>query len=262
MTVSQSYLDKTFLVNDGDARIRRDGNLVDFVLYAAGEPLPPGRRVGDPKIIPKGTTVRAVEARVGPNATIFARVQPTDAGAPVLGWTSSRNLESGFLNETIREIPPSSNDQQGDNAAWQDGNFIRQMTLIEIVGDQFELKLLAQETAAAYLALAAAAGRDDVELRLSSGFRSYARQKELYEGYTAHKPGYNLAAPPGRSNHQNGHAFDIVPSDRAYAWLAAHGPGLGFVRTVNGERWHWEYQPTLAADLAKTGRFMKDGVTT
>lgn len=261
MTVSQSYLDKTFLVTDGDARIRQDGNLLEFVRYAAGESLPPGRQIGDPKTIARGMTVRAIEARVGPNATIFARVQPTDAGAAVLGWTSSGNFGSDFLNQTLREIPPSSNDQQGDNAAWQDGNFIRQMTLIEIVGDQFDLKLLAQETAAAYLALAAAAGRDEVQLRLSSGFRSYARQKELHEGYKAHKPGFNLAAAPGYSNHQNGHAFDIVPSDQTYAWLAHKGPGLGFVRTVNGEPWHWEYQPDLAADLAKKGRFKKDGVT-
>ena len=35
----------------------------------------------------------------------------------------------------------------------------------------------------------------------------------------------------------------------------------GYIRTVDKEHWHWEYHPTEAAEMAKTGKFKRAGVS-
>jgi len=40
------------------------------------------------------------------------------------------------------------------------------------------------------------------QIRIVSGFRTNDKQTELYNGYVQRRPGYNLAARPGYSNHQ------------------------------------------------------------
>ncbi|MGH9249001.1 MAG: M15 family metallopeptidase, partial [Acidimicrobiales bacterium] len=65
-----------------------------------------------------------------------------------------------------------------------------------------------------------------------SGFRSYARQAELYQRYLNGTG--NLAAPPGSSNHETGDAVDM--SGGCAAELAAQD----LVTPVGDEPWHWE----------------------
>lgn len=55
-------------------------------------------------------------------------------------------------------------------------------------------------------AFIASARRQGVIIKILSGTRSYEEQAELYRKYKAGGP---LAAPPGRSNHNFGIAFDI-----------------------------------------------------
>ncbi|MBK7397297.1 MAG: D-alanyl-D-alanine carboxypeptidase family protein [Myxococcales bacterium] len=87
---------------------------------------------------------------------------------------------------------------------------------------------------------AAAAG---VHIRVVSGFRTMSQQKYLYNCYvTKSCNGGNLAAKPGYSNHQSGHALDLNTSSAGVgSWLAAHADEYGFKRTVPSEPWHWEY---------------------
>src|SRR5690606_15622592 len=52
----------------------------------------------------------------------------------------------------------------------------------------------------------------------------------------------NLAATPGYSNHQSGHALDLNTSTPGVLnWLNNHGAYYGFARTVPSEPWHWEW---------------------
>lgn len=95
-------------------------------------------------------------------------------------------------------------------------------------------------TAAAYDRLRKAAAAKGVHLHIVSGFRTMAEQRRLYSLYLAHKG--NLAAPPGYSNHQSGHALDLNTSaPGVYSFLANHGAEFGFRRTVPSEKWHWEH---------------------
>jgi hypothetical protein len=82
-----------------------------------------------------------------------------------------------------------------------------------------------------------------VNLHIVSGFRTMQEQEYLYSCYThCNCNSCNLAARPGYSNHQSGHALDLNTSaSGVYSWLEAHGAHYGFARTVPSEAWHWEW---------------------
>jgi LAS superfamily LD-carboxypeptidase LdcB len=209
---------------------------------------------GKPKLIPKGTQIQVTDTRLlGEQAFV---------NADGWGWTAAGNLKNKFLNQTLATIEPPDDNQKGANAAWDAGHFIKQLTLIQIVGADNTLKYISNDVAEFYLKLVSAAEADGVPLPLKSGFRTYPKQEYLYNGFVKHLPGFNLAAKPGFSNHQDGFAYDFAISsyegNPLYDWLKRHGPEHGFVRTVNKEPWHWEYRPAVASTGAyKTDRVKK-----
>ena len=109
------------------------------------------------------------------------------------------------------------------------------LKVVDVGGAEVEV-----HTAKAFRAMARAARRDGIDLRIRSGFRTYEKQAALYRRY---RRGWgNLAARPGFSNHESGRALDLYITDhRVYAWLERHAATYGFHRTVPGEAWHWEY---------------------
>lgn len=147
--------------------------------------------------------------------------------------------------------------------------------------------------ASAYLDMYTAAKKDGVTLSIGSGFRSpydsieatvssgwkdgkkvsnvkvsASSQKYLYDGYKAGKPGFNVAAEPGKSNHGNGIALDLNPggssksrfsgvNEKVYEWLVKNSWRFGFVRTVATEEWHFDFKP----DWAKSGPYGGVGKT-
>lgn len=112
------------------------------------------------------------------------------------------------------------------------------ITVVEADGKPVE-----EKTASMYARMQKAAAADGVALRVVSGFRTNAEQKYLYNCYvTGSCNGGNLAARPGYSNHQSGHALDLNASaSGVYSWLSKHADEYGFKRTVPSENWHWEY---------------------
>jgi D-alanyl-D-alanine carboxypeptidase len=98
-------------------------------------------------------------------------------------------------------------------------------------------------TANAYSVMQGAAAEDGVTLWVVSGFRTMEEQEYLYDCYVSCDcNNCNLAAPPGYSNHQSGHALDLNTSGTGvYAWLDANAAEYGFERTVPSEDWHWEW---------------------
>lgn len=112
-------------------------------------------------------------------------------------------------------------------------------------------------TACAWENLRRAAWNAGVYIKITSGFRTVARQQYFYNCYiTGSCNGGNLAAFPGTSNHGRGIALDVntncgrqtgnrpnCGSSSVYQWLFNHAQKYGFVRTVQSEPWHWEYRP-------------------
>src|SRR5687767_872122 len=87
---SKSFENKIFTVADPDARIRNEKNLLQFALFEAGDPLPPGKKIGDPKIIiPAGTKVMVTEVKIV-NGVVFGLAVLAGDPATTLGWTSTR----------------------------------------------------------------------------------------------------------------------------------------------------------------------------
>ncbi len=84
-----------------------------------------------------------------------------------------------------------------------------------------------------------AASADGVRLQFNSsrsGFRTPQDQADLYRRY-----GSPRAVAPGWSNHQDGHAIDLVMTPDVKAWMARRAGEFGFVRPTY-EDWHWEYR--------------------
>jgi hypothetical protein len=269
MSQTSSYLDKTFTVADPDARIRKPGDLMNFQTYSATDPLPPGAAVGDFKRIPQGAKVKVDDieiVRTGSSGSIVFGHALSPDGATELGWTSTRNFNGKFVNETLDRLEPAPGAGKfGPNAAWSAGNYLGQRTLVEIVNFEIDVKRIALESLQPYMVLVAAAASDGISIAINSGFRSYPEQKLLYEGFIKHLPGFNTAAPPGRSNHQNGIAFDLRvgggDGDPVYEWLKKNGPAHDFVRTVNKEPWHWEFDKVKAAKAVAAHTFKTPNVT-
>ncbi|KAJ3210420.1 hypothetical protein HDU67_005333 [Dinochytrium kinnereticum] len=101
------------------------------------------------------------------------------------------------------------------------------------------------ETACAFLKMKQNAQNDGMRLQLNSGFRTNAKQAELFRCFqTKSCNNGNLAARPGFSNHQNGIALDLnVVNPAVFAWLRDNAARNGFVRTVTSEPHHWELRP-------------------
>lgn len=96
------------------------------------------------------------------------------------------------------------------------------------------------QTAQAFFKMAAAARQAGVDLQVCSGFRTQAEQAKLFRLYQRGRG--PLASRPGTSNHQSGHALDIeTRRPKVWPWLRRNAERFGFIRTVPGERWHWEH---------------------
>lgn len=107
------------------------------------------------------------------------------------------------------------------------------------VGDGEEMTTAAAKE---FRAMDAAAHEAGLDLRVNSGYRTYAEQARLYDAYI-HGHG-NLAAKPGTSTHGLGLSADIdVRDPRTLNWLRHHAAAYGFVNDVPSESWHWTYKP-------------------
>lgn len=120
---------------------------------------------------------------------------------------------------------------------------------------------LTRETYEAAERMFAAAEADGVNgFYITSGYRSYDRQKEVY---AESEPG--KAQEPGASEHQTGMAFDVTAESSSgnfegtqqYAWLSAHAHEYGFIQRypanksdetgISYEPWHYRYVGVDAA---------------
>lgn len=131
---------------------------------------------------------------------------------------------------------------------------------------------LVERAAIALRDMTDAARRDEVSLEVSSVFRDYETQEELYANHID-RFGYRLTsqlvAPPGHSEHQLGTTVDFFPVGRSFEdtpqdlWLRAHAADYGFslsyppgLEEVTGylhESWHYRY---IGADaVAMKNRF-------
>lgn len=248
-----SYRSRSFTINDPDARLRDPDDLTKFASVPAGQPT----------TIPNGTTIAVDQVKSlatgAKQIALFVEVKSADR-SKTFGWTSVGNIAGKFLSETLGSIAPTAGaSRYGAHAAWSNGSFLGQITLVKVMGTNREVEFIAGSSRDSFLALTTAAAGAGVTIGLNSGFRSWPEQKALRDGWDRRLPGFNPANKPGFSNHQNGIAFDIEVggggSHPTYVWLCQHATKHGFLRTVPKEAWHWEYRPQAAATARARGSF-------
>jgi hypothetical protein len=194
---------------------------------------------------PEGRFVRVSRGRI--EAASILPVEP-------IGWTAASNLTEGCSPVFATDV---WSDITGPNACWKSGDFIGAKILVNIAGTGGQMEQITLDSMLPYFRLTHAAAGNNITIALTSGFRTFEKQKKLFEKFQAGAG--NLAAKPGRSNHQNGVAFDLntggFDGHPVYDWLKKNGPKQGFIRTVNREHWHWEYRPKDAKRLRAEGKF-------
>ena len=122
----RSYPGKVFVVESSLAYIRNEQ--LEVEKYKAGETLPPGKNVGDNKLIPQRAEVRVTDIKAGAERHVYVLAVANSSGER-LGWTSAKNLVGGFTNETVGLAPapwalePLGNNMTciSDNALIRDG---------------------------------------------------------------------------------------------------------------------------------------------
>ena len=131
---------------------------------------------------------------------------------------------------------------------------------------------LTYETYEAMQRMFAAAEAENVNgFIVTSGYRDYARQTEIYAETEAGK-----AQQPGASEHQTGLAFDVTAENSGagfestpqYAWLRQHAHEYGFIQRyppnkadetgISYEPWHYRYVGVKAAtDMWRSGQTLE-----
>ena len=121
-----------------------------------------------------------------------------------------------------------------------------------------------------FLAAQSQAKRERISLRLTSGFRTYALQAQLFKQavkkYGSEAEASKWVLPPNISHHPWGLALDInYPYDRVSTkWLEKYGYRYGLCRAYENEWWHFEaisapgeVCPARLPDASTTDRIQK-----
>ncbi len=131
-------------------------------------------------------------------------------------------------------------------------------------GKEYKLTQIALD---AFVKMADAAKKEDLTIKIISGYRTYAYQENLYNKYKANNgqaAADRFSARPGHSEHETGLAIDIndvsqaFENTREFVWLQENAHLYGYIlRYPDGkesttgymyEPWHYRY---LGVELAK-----------
>ncbi|MCC6461919.1 MAG: M15 family metallopeptidase [Saprospiraceae bacterium] len=216
------------------------------------------------------------------------------------------------LNDTI--VPPDLQDNKSVEIASNSGAPASQMfaeTLHYLLG-QFEPArhadfatlgkpytdkpdmYLRREALAAFKKMYAAAKKEGIVLKIVSATRTFAQQKNIWEGkwsrFAAETPDpqaraqriLEYSAMPGASRHHWGTDIDLNDLNNAsfeaggrfekvYSWLRTHAHEYGFCQPYsarsaerpngyNEEKWHWSYLPVATPLLRQYSQSVQDGM--
>ncbi|MBQ3099965.1 MAG: M15 family metallopeptidase [Clostridia bacterium] len=141
---------------------------------------------------------------------------------------------------------------------------------------------LTSDTKSAFNELVSAAGDAGHTITNVSGFRSYATQERVYNGWVntyGTEGADRISARPGHSEHQTGMAIDVNSLDESFGdtdtgkWLASNAHKYGFIirypkgkEHITGysyEPWHIRYVGEIAADIYESGLTLEEylGIT-
>ena len=165
-------------------------------------------------------------------------VETTPSPSPTPSPTPTPTPESTIDTTTVSSIQKITNKNHPIDSDYVPAD----LTIVNVNSNGTQY--LRSEAASALVNMFEAARRDNINLYLVSGYRSYAQQLELYNTYVR-TDGKALAdqydAIPGACEHQLGLAVDLSDDNRdhdiddsfettaAYQWLLKHSYEYGFI---------------------------------
>ena len=165
-------------------------------------------------------------------------VETTPSPSPTPSPTPTPTPESTIDTTTVSSIQKITNKNHPIDSAYVPAD----LTIVNVNSNGTQY--LRSEAASALVNMFEAARRDNINLYLVSGYRSYAQQLELYNTYVR-TDGKALAdqydAIPGACEHQLGLAVDLSDDNRdhdiddsfettaAYQWLLKHSYEYGYI---------------------------------
>ena len=233
----------------------------------------------------------AVEFRVGESITPAVSIAPTEADVSLLWESSDPAVATVSGNGTLTAL------REGQCTVSVTADTLTASLTVSVVDADSPVRIDGvlivnktyplpesyaygrDETAFSQLcALFSAAKAEGFALKVASGYRSFADQRYIYNGYVAangQEAADRFSARPGHSEHQSGLAFDVNHPDSkelltAFGdspvgiWIAENAHRYGFIirypkekESVTGymyEPWHLRYVgEDLAADLYESG---------
>lgn len=190
------------------------------------------------------------EASINSNA-------PSKADSTIAAADTSEPAESSILDTNNTSDPAASESTEAPtvsslvnsddpDAITSSGGSSDQLTYIQgilIANKTYSLPSdynpgLDPTTRAKFNELSAAAAKENLNIYLSSGFRSYDYQKRIYNNYSniyGSETADTFSARPGHSEHQTGLAIDVNSIDDSFAgtpeavWLSKHAHEYGFI---------------------------------
>ncbi|MGP4076494.1 M15 family metallopeptidase [Halobacillus sp. K22] len=206
--------------------------------------------------------------------------------------TGSQEKESGEteLSEeslTVVNDPDSIQVVVNKNRKLPEGYTPQDLTIPDVpfyFDEELPKKHMRKEAADALEKLFQAAEKAGQDLVAASGYRSYERQKTLFEGYIeeyGEEKAKTFSARPGTSEHQTGLAMDVTSAKMSFkldesfreteegAWLAEHAHEYGFIirypegkQDITGytyEPWHLRYVgKDISSDIHKSEETLEE----
>lgn len=195
---------------------------------------------------------------------------------------------SNIINNdtTSASTQPSKNHS---NQAWLDdrqevhGVFDQSSTKLKSIPKKYTLKpeKIHPEVYNSLIDMIDKAQKDNIKLSVVSAFRSYQRQKQIWENKWGNRPNDDInhaknilkwSSFPGTSRHHWGTDVDFNSVETAYwkskegkkvyNWLQNNAPKFGFCQTYddgrqhgyNSEPWHWSYMPVANEYLTQISK--------
>ncbi len=186
----------------------------------------------------------------------YGNITAVSAGTCTIRVTDAN--DSNVYGEIAVTVKKPEGKQEIDGITYYDGVLIANKSYS--LPSSYNPGSLTNDTNTAFQSLVQGAANDGISIYLSSGFRSYETQEQIYNNYVynyGQATADTFSARPGYSEHQTGMAIDVNIIDDSFAgtpeaiWLEEHCTEYGFIirypkgkQDITGykyEPWHIRY---------------------
>lgn len=196
----------------------------------------------------------------------YGNITAVRAGTCTIRVTDAN--DSNVYGEIAVTVKKPEGKQEIDGITYYDGVLIANKSYS--LPSSYNPGSLTNDTNTAFQSLVQGAANDGISIYLSSGFRSYETQEQIYNNYVynyGQATADTFSARPGYSEHQTGMAIDVNIIDDSFAgtpeaiWLEEHCTEYGFIirypkgkQNITGykyEPWHIRYVGKEVAQAIK-----------